>query len=210
MTRAGPGGGWPACLPVTSVARSAVDVARGRSIDDAVVVLDSAARVLAVRAGVDLRRLRDDPHLRASSAEHARAELWAAYRAVRRWPFTVVVRSSIPLLDPASESPLESRSRVRILRSDVPAPRIAVPVVGASGTTYYADFVWDEWKVIGEADGSAKYGRTRRPSAPGSAPNVVVNATSRMPAGRSPAGSRRSPAARCSHGSAGSSAAVAG
>ncbi len=145
-------------LPVTSVARSAVDVARGRSIEDAVVVLDSAARVLAVRAGVELRRLRHDEDLRASCAEHARAELWAAYRAVRRWPFTVVVRSAIPLLDPASESPLESRSRIRVMSSELPTPRIAVPVVGASGTTYYADFVWDEWRVIGEADGTAKYG----------------------------------------------------
>lgn len=146
-------------VPVTSVARSAVDVARGRSIEDAVVVLDSAARLLAAEAGAELTGLRHDLSLRAACTEGARSELWAAYRAVRRWPFTVVVRTAIPLLDPASESPLESRSRVRILSSELPAPRTAVPVVGASGTTYYADFVWDGWKVIGEADGTSKYGQ---------------------------------------------------
>lgn len=145
-------------LPLTSVARSAIDVARGRSIEDAVVVLDSAARVMAVGDGVVLKRLRQDLDLRATCAARARAELWYAYRAVRRWPFTVVVRSAIPLLDPASESAFESRSRIRILGSELPTPRIAVSVVGASGTTYFADFVWDEWKVIGEADGTSKYG----------------------------------------------------
>lgn len=145
-------------VPSTSCARTAVDVARGRSIEDAVVVLDSAARALAAADGVDLRRLRDDLDLRAAVAAAGKRELWSAYQAVRRWPFTVVVRSAIPLLDPASESAFESRSRIRILGSELPAPRIAVPVVGASGTTYYADFVWDEWKVIGEADGTAKYG----------------------------------------------------
>lgn len=52
-------------LPVTSVERTAVDVARGRSIEDAVLVLDSAARALVADAGIDLRRLRDEPVLRS-------------------------------------------------------------------------------------------------------------------------------------------------
>lgn len=145
-------------LPATSVARSAVDVARGRSIEDAVVVLDSAARALAITAGVELRQLRRDLGLRAECAARARTEMWSAYRSVRRWPFTVVVRSAIPLLDPASESAFESRSRIRILASELPIPSVAVPVMGASGAWYVADFLWDEWKVIGEADGTGKYG----------------------------------------------------
>ncbi|MFN8148945.1 MAG: type IV toxin-antitoxin system AbiEi family antitoxin domain-containing protein [Candidatus Nanopelagicales bacterium] len=145
-------------LPVTSVARTAIDVARGRSIEDAVLVLDSAARVLVARAGIDLRRLRDAPELRAEWSATARHELWSAYRSVRRWPFTVVVRTAIPLLDPASESPLESRSRIRIASSGLPEPEIAVPVLGASGREYVVDFLWREYRVIGEADGAGKYG----------------------------------------------------
>lgn len=145
-------------LPVTSVARTAVDVARGRSIEDAVLVLDSAARTLAAQAGVDLRRLRHDLELRRVWTAAARAELWEAYLSVRRWPFTVVVRTAIPLVDPASESPLESRSRIRIASSNLPEPAIARTLVGASGTAYTVDFLWDEYRVIGEADGTGKYG----------------------------------------------------
>ena len=145
-------------LPVTSLERTAVDVARGRSLEDAVLVLDGAARAIADQAGIDLRRLRDEPALRSEWSTRARNDLWSAYRAVRRWPFTVVVRTAIPLLDPASESPLESRSRIRIASSNLPEPEIAVPVMGASGRTYVVDFLWRGYRVIGEADGTGKYG----------------------------------------------------
>jgi hypothetical protein len=147
-------------VPLTSLMRTAVDIARGRSVERAVVVLDSAVRLHAASCGVDLRCLRHDLQQRREVTEHARRELWAAYATERRWPFTVVVRTAIPLVDAGSESPAESRSRVWIEGSDLPRPTVSTPVTGASGSPYVADFLWEEWRVIGEVDGTAKYGST--------------------------------------------------
>jgi hypothetical protein len=145
-------------LAVTSIPRTAVDVARGRSIERAVLVLDGAARQLLVHDGYDLRAVREDLSLRRRLTDEVRSELWSAYESERRWPFTVVVRTAIPLVDPASESPAESRSRIWFVGSDLPQPTIAAAVRGASGTTYFTDFRWEEYGVVGEVDGVTKYG----------------------------------------------------
>lgn len=147
-------------VPVTAVARTGVDLARGRSIERAVLVLDGAARQILLRQGHDLRPLRDALGLRRRLTEQVRSQLWPAYQSERRWPFTVVVRSAIPLVEPASESPAESRSRVWVGGCDLPEPSIAALVRGASGTAYFADFLWERWGVVGEVDGTSKYGST--------------------------------------------------
>jgi hypothetical protein len=67
------------------------------------------------------------------------------------------VALALPYVDPCSESPFESSSRGRILRSKLPAPELAMPVRGASGKRYYADFLWRQHRLIGEADGWSKY-----------------------------------------------------
>ena len=41
-------------------------------------------------------------------------------------------------------------------------PMVGWQVVGHSGAAYFADFLWDEAGVIGEADGLGKYGETER------------------------------------------------
>jgi hypothetical protein len=139
---------------VTSVVRTAIDLARGRPLAEALVPLDSAARLLV---GGDVWTLRstepDSPRVVA-----VLRELRQSLRRVRGWPGTARVWRALELVDPRSESPFESRSRGWIHEAGLPAPRVALPVRGVSGTEYYADFGWEAARVLGEADGFGKYG----------------------------------------------------
>lgn len=146
-------------IPATSLPRTAIDLARGRALPEAMVVVDSAAREIIRRStGRDLRLLRD-PATRAELREVALAALQDAFAEVWTWPGTVVARAAIELVEPACESPLESRSRGWFHEARLPAPRIAWHVRGASGAWYVADFAWPARRLLGEADGIAKYGR---------------------------------------------------
>lgn len=147
-------------LPVTTIARTAVDVARGLTLPDAMLVIDSAARLLIAQAsGQDLRVLRDVPR-RAQLLPLALEPLQHAFASVWTWPGTVVVRGAIELVDPASESPYESRSRGWMYEAKLPMPLTAYRVQGASGTWYWSEFAWVDRMVLGEVDGIEKYGRT--------------------------------------------------
>lgn len=144
-------------IPVTSIERTAVDLARGRSAENALVALDAAARARIARlTGADGNALRYavlEPGLRAEAAQL----LEGAYARCFGWPGTVVVRDLLPLVEPASESPLESRSRCWFWSAGLRHLRIGSPVA-VSSTSYFADFLDDRRKVIGEADGWGKYG----------------------------------------------------
>ena len=143
-------------MPAVLTERAAVDTARGRPFAQALVVLDSAARALVIAEAGDDRVLRD-PSRRSPYANRARDRLSRAYDSVAGWPGTRVVRLALPFVDPCSESPFESSSRGHIVRSKLPTPEIAVPLRGASGKRYYADFLWRQYRLIGEADGWSKY-----------------------------------------------------
>jgi len=143
-------------MPAVVTERAAVDTARGRTFGQALVVLDSAARKLVVDEMGDDRVLRQ-PGQRGPHIDRARRRLTAAHASVLGWPGTRVVARALPYVDPCAESPFESSSRALILRSKLPAPEIAVPLRGASGKRYYADFLWRQHRVIGEADGWTKY-----------------------------------------------------
>lgn len=144
-------------VPVTSIERTAIDLARGRSPADALVALDSAARSRIARttgaSGNDLRYAALDPALRTEAAHL----LESSYRRCYGWPGTVVVRDVLPLVDPASESPLESRSRYWFRRAGLDMLRVGQPLT-VGGATYFADFLDEHRKVVGEADGWGKYG----------------------------------------------------
>jgi len=145
-------------MRVTSAARTAIDLARGRRLPEALVAVDGALRrrVLDSGVGVDraIRRRKHDARVEAD----ARAELEAAAAVVWSWPGSRVVTQAIELCDLASESPFESWSRGWFALSSIPAARINEPVAGASGRMYFGDFVWPHARLIGEADGFAKYG----------------------------------------------------
>ena len=57
-----------------------------------------------------------------------------------------------------AESPLESLSRLAFLQRGVPEPRLQVAFFDERGFVGRADMLFDEWRVIGEADGLGKYG----------------------------------------------------
>ena len=66
-------------------------------------------------------------------------------------------RRALALVDPASESVLESISRWQMHRHRIPMPQCGLPIAGDDGRTYWADFVWWSLKIIGETDGALKY-----------------------------------------------------
>ena len=148
-------------LPVVTLPRAAVDVARGHLATAAVVPLDHAARKLIAQAAGESTPLREavhDPALRAG----ALAELRRAWQASFGWPGTRVVRELLVDVEPASESPYESISRIQLADRRLPAPLVGVRVEGASGRSYWVDFLWPAARLIGEADGDTKYGTTAR------------------------------------------------
>lgn len=146
-------------IPTTSVARTAVDVARGRRLASALIPLDSAARLLIARvsstSGNELRRAVRDPELRAL----ATAALEDALSHCVGWAGTVAVRTALHHVDPASESAFESRSRGWFIEAGLGALDPGRPVPCA-GKIYWADFCSDERRVVGEADGWSKYGQS--------------------------------------------------
>ncbi len=146
-------------IPVTTLARTAVDLARGRRLSSALIPLDGAARLLvaaaAGAAGNDLRRA----VRQRDSRQRALAELELALRECFGWPGTVAVRDALLHTDPAAESPLESRSRGWFLEAGL-GPLDPGSPIACGGTTYWADFCHPARRVIGEADGWAKYGES--------------------------------------------------
>ncbi|MFN8148971.1 MAG: hypothetical protein U0R76_16110 [Candidatus Nanopelagicales bacterium] len=145
---------------VTTVARTAMDLGRGRSFPDALVALDGAARRIVTGGDPDVERSLRLRLLPAEVIGAAIAELEAAYTEVWSWPGTRVLRQALDKVDPRSESPFESWSRGCLLDSGAPPFEINAPVRGASGRLYFGDFVWRRERLIGEADGMSKYGVT--------------------------------------------------
>ena len=129
-------------IPVTSVERTVVDLARTLPFAAAVVTADSAL----YGKKTTLNRL---------------------YRVLldcRGWPGT---RSAADVLDfshPLAESPLESISRVAFRDGGLPPPALQARIAGSRGTIGRVDFLWVEQRTIAEADGAMKYadpGRAR-------------------------------------------------
>jgi hypothetical protein len=145
---------------VTTIARTAIDLARGRSLPDALVAVDGAWRRLVhdqrPRAKEELRQRTVPVGVLAG----VREELEEAFAVTWSWPGTRVVRAALDLADPVSESPFESWSRGWIIRAGLPTFEVNGAVVGASGRMYFGDFVWRASRLIGEADGVGKYGET--------------------------------------------------
>jgi hypothetical protein len=147
-------------LRVTTIARTAADLARSGDLPAALVAMDSALRLELGRQVPDLEsRLRRGTLPRAA-VDEARSLLLAAAAAMRGWPGARTVFAGVAHADPASASPFESWSRGWMLAVGLPSPELNVPVLGASGRRYFGDFVWREHGLIGEADGVAKYGAT--------------------------------------------------
>jgi hypothetical protein len=145
---------------VTSVARTAVDLARGKAFAQALVPLDSATRILALGEAAHSpagRALLSQPDaerrvLAALGQLHAVADRVARGRGTRD------LLRCLAHVDPRSESPYESWCRGELASAGVHIEALGLEVLGASGRRYYADFAWPSLRLIAEADGVQKYG----------------------------------------------------
>ena len=123
-------------IPVTSVARTLIDLGRHHTTACSVAAIDHALHNgLVTMAEIEESLLR----------------CW-------NWPRIRRAQRAVRLADARAESPLESISRLvlRWLRLPPPEPQvIAVDQWGYPAGRF--DFYWDEYGVAGESDGRAKY-----------------------------------------------------
>jgi hypothetical protein len=123
-------------LPVTTPARTLVDCFRSLRLPEAVAVADHAI----------------------DSGRCSAADIVAARREERRWPWVTRVDEGLPLVDPRRESWFESTSAVTLCQWGVP---LGIPQVDVH--TPDGDFVarvdvsWPGTGVVGEADGRGKF-----------------------------------------------------
>ena len=136
-------------LPVTTVTRTVVDVARSVPFESAVVTADAALLTRATTPAQLADCLADMGPVPGSR------------RAARVLSFA----------DGRSESVGESRSRVVVHDLGLPPPELQACVLGRDGTVVgRVDFLWDDAATVGEFDGRVKYGRLLRPGqSPGDA-----------------------------------------
>ncbi|MGZ8179038.1 hypothetical protein ACXVUM_14005 [Williamsia sp. SKLECPSW1] len=122
-------------VPVTTLARTAMDVARTGSFAEALVVLDGALRAGAT--GVELTMVTSRGRRRRGIALVRQAMTWA---------------------DGRSESADESLSRALMIRAGIPMPDLQVEYREDDGEVFArVDFDWGG-RVVGEFDGLVKYG----------------------------------------------------
>jgi Transcriptional regulator, AbiEi antitoxin len=123
-------------VAVTTVARTLIDIGRSTSTAAAVVTIDAAL------------------HRRLADAQ----DLEEIIRACRHWPRIRRARLAVALADPRAESPLESFSRLVLRWLKLPPPDLQPSVYDETGAFVgRADFYWDQFGVVGEADGRDKY-----------------------------------------------------
>lgn len=67
------------------------------------------------------------------------------------------VREAVTLTRVGAQTALESISRFRLMAEGLPEPQLQVAFHDKSGLIGYADMVWEDLGVIGEADGLGKY-----------------------------------------------------
>jgi hypothetical protein len=127
---------------VTSVARTLLDIAASCRFIDAVVMADRGLLVDRYR--------RSPPMVTREELEEA----WERARPLRAHSRT---RAVFSFAETRAESPLESVSRVNMRAIGVPRPRLQVPYYDSKGFIGEPDFSWEEFGLIGEADGDAKY-----------------------------------------------------
>ena len=121
-------------LLMTTAARTVVDLARSYPYPAAVALADAAL------------------HLELTT----HAELVAVRDACESWPGIQRAAQVIEFADAGAESPLESRSRVAFALGGLPAATLQAVILLRDGGRARVDFLWAQWRVIGEADGRLK------------------------------------------------------
>ncbi|MCV7068393.1 hypothetical protein H7H51_26605 [Mycolicibacterium farcinogenes] len=119
-------------IPVTSAARTALDIGCWYPRDNAVAALDALARATDLKAAdVDLLAQR-----------HARR------RGIQR------ARTALDLMDGGAQSPQETWLRLILIDAGLPRPQTQIPVFDGPGDPFaYLDMGWEDIKVAAEYDG---------------------------------------------------------
>jgi very-short-patch-repair endonuclease len=125
-------------LPVTSVARTVIDIARISAFMQGVVVADSALHNGMI------------PGETGTTEE----QLQAVLSTCAGWPGLALAERVVRFADGRSESVLESCARVVFDEHALEPPDLQVWIPGSG---YRADFCWMDCQVIAETDGLAKY-----------------------------------------------------
>jgi predicted transcriptional regulator of viral defense system len=127
-------------LPVTTPARTVVDLARTLSFQGGVVTADSA---------LQLKRV-------------TKAELSAVLATCARWPGARRAAEVIDFADGGAESPLESIARIAFADCGLPPPELQVWLGGGVEPVGRVDFFWKQYRTIAEVDGALKYADPQR------------------------------------------------
>lgn len=121
-------------LPVTSVARTVIDLGRHRPAATMVSAADFALHH-ALTSLDELREVLD---------------------SCRGWPRVDRAARALAMVDARAESPLESISRLALRWLHLPTPDLQSRIHGRWGEfVARTDFYWDQFGVVGEADGRA-------------------------------------------------------
>lgn len=123
-------------VPITTLARTCVDVARECSWEEAVVLCDAV-----LRRGVQ------------------RSELQATLASFPRWPGSRQAGRAVEFADPRAESPAESLARAVLSMLGLPEPELQVDIYDEDGLIGRVDLLFRAQRVIVEIDGKIKYTR---------------------------------------------------
>jgi Transcriptional regulator, AbiEi antitoxin/Protein of unknown function (DUF559) len=122
-------------VPLTSVPRTVIDLARTLPFGEGVAVADSA-----LYAGLT-----------------SKSELATVIADCARWRGLQRAREVTAFSDARSESVLESLSRAAFHQAGLPPPDLQVWVGDDDEVIGRVDFLWRQHRTIGEADGALKY-----------------------------------------------------
>jgi hypothetical protein len=122
-------------IPVTSVARTVVDLGRWLPFRYALITADAA--------------------LRAGPTD--RDDLIRILAACKGWPGVRSARRVVNFADPAAESPLESVCRAVFAEQGLPPPECQAWLEDGTGWSARVDFLWPRYRTVVEADGMVKY-----------------------------------------------------
>jgi very-short-patch-repair endonuclease len=122
-------------IPVTTAARTVMDIARTSGFMEGVVAADSALyKHIAIKV-----------------------EFAVILEECAQWRGVVRARQVLGFADGRSESALESVARVRFAQFGIRPPGLQVNIRDTQGFIGRADFCWHEYRTIAEADGAMKY-----------------------------------------------------